>query len=59
MLAKRRIARLPRDACPWPHGPDGRDHNTAAYPMLHAGAGVKKRFTCGATLFVIPGLPPK
>lgn len=30
-------------------GLDGRDHNITGYPMLLAGAGVKKGFVYGAT----------
>jgi uncharacterized protein (DUF1501 family) len=34
---------------PMAQGLDGRDHNITGYPMLLAGAGVKKGFTYGAT----------
>ncbi|HEU0119128.1 MAG TPA: DUF1501 domain-containing protein [Bryobacteraceae bacterium] len=34
---------------PMSQGVDGRDHNITGYPMLLAGAGVKKGFTYGAT----------
>lgn len=34
---------------PTAQGPDGRDHNITGYPMILAGAGVKKGFSYGAT----------
>jgi hypothetical protein len=34
---------------PMAQGPDGRDHNITGYPMILAGAGVKKGFTYGAS----------
>jgi hypothetical protein len=34
---------------PMAQGPDGRDHNITGYPMLLAGAGVKKGFEYGAS----------
>lgn len=34
---------------PMAQGPDGRDHNITGFPMLLAGAGVKKGFVYGAT----------
>jgi len=34
---------------PMAQGPDGRDHNITGYPMILAGAGVKKGYVHGAT----------